>query len=179
MKLIKPFKILLQPCIFCSLVGNGIVCNPNPLRHEFSGWLLSRPIYQPISFKHLILPLLPHPILDGFVNSYIDRLTQICAASGNMYDLNPKGLNAVDYCSHHVDAICVQDQQGNNTLFPDVFPWNKNEVDPYVHHFFIHPSLFLTGVEAVGRKCLQFLARDTAISFALEYEEGLEQLAAA
>ena len=119
------------------------VCANNPLGNQYPRWLFYHSVHKSATIKHPLLPLFGHLLLDGPINSNINWLAQPSAATRDMMDLDSKRLDPIYNGSHHVDAICIQDQQGNNTRFPAVFPWNKNEVDPYVHHFLIHPRLFL------------------------------------
>ena len=137
MKLIKPFKILFQPCIFRSLVGNGIVRNPNPLRHEFSGWLLSRTIYHPFSIKH---PILQFSLV--IINSHGHRLTQVGTSRQDVNHLNPEQLNAIHNAPYHVYAIRIKNMSRDDTRCLLVLPQDKHKINPLVHNIVIHPYSF-------------------------------------
>ena len=87
------------------------------------------------------LPILPQSAFDRFVETLIKGLTQVSSSRENVQNLNPKGLNLIPDCSHHMDAIRIKYQDWNTARWLCHLPWDEHSVDPTVHHLLIHSSL--------------------------------------
>jgi hypothetical protein len=69
--------------------------------------------------------------------------------------LNAQHLDAIHDASHHMNRVCIQDEQGHNGGVFGVLPWDKNFANLQVQGF-VHPGFCLAGVDAFLCVCLEF-----------------------
>ena len=82
---------------------------------------------------------------------HVNRLIQVCAATGDVLYLYPKLLDAVHNCPHHMDPVRIKKQQGDYVGIPGLLPWDQHFVDPDVHHLLIPSGFGLTSIDSISR----------------------------
>jgi hypothetical protein len=67
-----------------------------------------------------------------------------------------------------MNVVCIQDEQWHNGGVFGVLPWDKNFLNPQVHHGFVHPGVWLAGVDAFLWVHLEFFFLNSSTCFPLE-----------
>jgi hypothetical protein len=75
---LKPSELAMSPCVFNDLLGKSLHCRLGPNRNVSSCWRGCGSILDAFLY-HPRFPFLSNPILEGFVHSDVDGLTQIGA----------------------------------------------------------------------------------------------------
>jgi len=82
------------------------------------------------------------PTFYEFVNPHVDWLAQVSAASGDVDNLNPHGLDAIDNITHLMHTIGIKYDNGLlhgwTICIMSCLSWLQNNINPLMHLCLVH-----------------------------------------